>query len=163
MAIRTQQSLSGFIDSDPKLTRTRHGDARFYVRVGQRHYDSIDDGSNARLRISYHDLVVYGVAAERAHDVLCEGESLVTGGHVRTYEHHVDGQTVEREKFVATTLGHDIASTPCTIRRPTEVEDGTGATPEDVRPGQPDRREIVSTPTPPTSRASMCDTGAITG
>lgn len=34
MAIRTQESLSGFIASDPQLTYTERGDARFYALYG---------------------------------------------------------------------------------------------------------------------------------
>ena len=38
MAFHTQQSLSGFIASDPQQSVTENGDTRFYVRVGQPHF-----------------------------------------------------------------------------------------------------------------------------
>ena len=34
MAIHTQESLSGFIASEPLLTETAKGDARFFARIG---------------------------------------------------------------------------------------------------------------------------------
>ena len=43
MTIRTQQSISGFIASDPQLTQTDRGDARFYARFG-----ASTDGVNVR-------------------------------------------------------------------------------------------------------------------
>lgn len=152
MTIRTHQSFSKFVGSDPKQTRTRHGDVRFYARVGQRHYDSNDDGSYTRLDITYHDLVVYRVAAHHAHEVFREGDSFIAEGHIRTYEYTSDGQTCEPEEFVATNLGHDIAWTTCTIQRPTrEIEDEDVATPEDDRPRQSRCAETDSPPTPVTS------------
>ena len=38
MVIRTQESFSGFVASDPQLSRTSTGEARLYARVGQEHY-----------------------------------------------------------------------------------------------------------------------------
>ena len=38
MTIHTQESFTGFIASDPQLSHTGKGEARFYTRVGQEHY-----------------------------------------------------------------------------------------------------------------------------
>ena len=38
MEFHTQQSLSGFIASDPQQSVTENGDTRFCVRVGQPHF-----------------------------------------------------------------------------------------------------------------------------
>lgn len=45
MAIHTQESLSGFIASEPLLTETAKGDARFFARIGKEHFRREDDGS----------------------------------------------------------------------------------------------------------------------
>ena len=45
MAIRTQQSISGFIATDPQLTVTDRGEARFYARFGQENFHREEDGS----------------------------------------------------------------------------------------------------------------------
>lgn len=45
MALHTQESVSGFIASDPQLTYTERGDARFYAKIGQEHYRKEPDGS----------------------------------------------------------------------------------------------------------------------
>lgn len=43
MAIRTQQSISGFIASDPQLTVTERGESRFYARFGQENFQREED------------------------------------------------------------------------------------------------------------------------
>ena len=37
MAIQTQQSISGFIATQPKLTVSEHGISRFHARIGIEH------------------------------------------------------------------------------------------------------------------------------
>ena len=54
MAIQTQESLSGFIASDPQLRETSKGDARFYARIGKEHFRREDDGSFTQIETSYH-------------------------------------------------------------------------------------------------------------
>ena len=49
MAIHTQESFTGFIASDPQLSHTGKGEARFYARVGQEHYRREPDGSFTEL------------------------------------------------------------------------------------------------------------------
>lgn len=60
MVIRTQESLSGFIASDPQLAYTSKGDPRLYVRVGQEHYRHEEDGSFTQTETTYHHLVMFG-------------------------------------------------------------------------------------------------------
>lgn len=117
MAIRTQQSLTGFIASDPQLTFTTQGDARFYAKVGQEHYQRNDEGSFTKLETTFHDLVQYRRAAERAYATFAKGDRFVAEGYVRTYEHQVDGQTQHGEEFIAKKLGHDTARTTYTVDR----------------------------------------------
>ena len=125
MAIRTQQSLTGFIASDPQLTFTVQGDARFYAKIGQEHYRRNDDGSFTKLDTTFHDLVQYRRAAERAYAAFAKGDRFIAEGYVRTYEHQIDGQTRHGEEFIAKKLGHDTARTTYTVdrtRRPATVD-----------------------------------------
>ncbi len=117
MAIRTQQSLTGFIASDPQLTFTTQGDARFYAKIGQEHYQHNDDGSFTKLETTFHDLVIYRRAAERVYAAFAKGDKFVAEGYVRTYEHQVDGQAQHGEEFIAKKLGHDTARTTYTVER----------------------------------------------
>lgn len=130
MAIRTQQSLTGFIASDPQLTFTTQGDARFYAKIGQEHYQRNDDGSFTKLETTFHDLVQYRRAAERAYAAFAKGDKFVAEGYVRTYEHKVDGQTRQSEEFIAKKLGHDTARTAYSVdrtRRPATVDQAQAA------------------------------------
>jgi single-stranded DNA-binding protein len=117
MAIRTQQSVTGFIASEPQLTFTTQGDARFYAKIGQEHYHRNDDGSFTQLDTTFHDLVIYRLTAERAYAAFAKGDKFVAEGYMRTYEHQVDGQTQRGEEFIAKKLGHDTARTTYTVDR----------------------------------------------
>ncbi|MBS3941513.1 MAG: single-stranded DNA-binding protein [Actinobacteria bacterium] len=117
MTIRTQQSLSGFIASEPQLTFTTQGDARFYAKVGQEHYQRNADGTFTKLDTTFHDLVIYRKSAERAYERFAKGDKFIAEGQLRTYTHEVDGQTEQREEFIARRIGHDTARTTYTIDR----------------------------------------------
>ena len=62
MAIQTQQSFSGFVASDPQLSRTENGDARLYMKVGKEHYRQEQDGSFTQLETTFHNLVAFKAA-----------------------------------------------------------------------------------------------------
>jgi len=66
MALHTQQSISGFIASDPQETITEAGDTRLYVRIGQPTFRRNDDGTFTELEPTFHDMVAYRATAERA-------------------------------------------------------------------------------------------------
>lgn len=117
MAIHTQQSVSGFIASDPQLTYTAKGDARFYARIGQEHYRREADGSFTELEPTFHDLVAYRATAERAYERLQKGDSFVAEGYAHAFDHERDGQTVESEEFVAKKIGHNLARTTYEVDR----------------------------------------------
>ncbi|MEI5582275.1 MULTISPECIES: single-stranded DNA-binding protein [unclassified Agromyces] len=117
MALHTQQSLSGFIASDPQQSITENGDTRFYVRIGQPHFRREDDGTFSELEPSFHDLVTYRATAERALARFAKGDSFVAEGYVRTFEVERDGAIVEREEFVAKKIGHDLARTNYDVDR----------------------------------------------
>ncbi|TFD54299.1 single-stranded DNA-binding protein [Cryobacterium sp. Hh11] len=111
MALHTQHSLSGFIASDPQQSVTENGDTRFYARVGQPHFLREDSGRFTALEPTFHDLVAYRATAERALARFAKGDSFVSEGYVRTFQIERDGETIQREEFVAKKIGHDLART----------------------------------------------------
>ncbi len=65
MAIRTHQSISGFVASDPRLSQTERGDARLYSKVGIEHYRKEPDNTFTQLETTFHDLIAYRVSPSR--------------------------------------------------------------------------------------------------
>ncbi|MFI8631295.1 single-stranded DNA-binding protein [Microbacterium sp. NPDC077663] len=114
MVIRTKESLSGFVASDPELTFTGKGDARLYLRVGQPQVKLQEDGTFTQLDPTFTDLVMFRKSAERAHDQFRKGDNFIAEGETRTYTGQ-DG--TEREQFVASRIGHDKNLTRYTVDR----------------------------------------------
>lgn len=117
MAIRTQQSISGFIASDPQLSYTSKGEPRFYARIGQEHYRRGSDGTFTQLEPTFHDLVAFRATAERAHERFAKGDNFVAEGYVHPYKSGRDGQSADAEEFVAKKIGHDLARTTYEVDR----------------------------------------------
>ncbi|MGO2748195.1 single-stranded DNA-binding protein [Microbacterium sp.] len=118
MAIHTQQSVSGFIASEPQLTHTERGDARFYAKIGQEHYRKEPDGSFTQTETTFHDLVAFKKTAERAHARFAKGDKFVAEGYTREYDTTTpEGEPVTAEEFVAKKLGHDLARTNYEVTR----------------------------------------------
>lgn len=118
MALHTQESVSGFIASDPQLTYTERGDARFYAKIGQEHYRKEPDGSFTQTETTFHDLAAFKKTAERAHDRLAKGDKFVAEGYTREYDRATpEGEVVKAEEFVAKKLGHDLARTSYEVDR----------------------------------------------
>jgi len=115
--IHTQQSISGFIASEPQRTVTENGDARFYARIGQPHFRRNDDGTFTELEPSFHDMVAYRATAERALARFAKGDSFVAEGYTRAFPIERVGQVIENEEFVAKKIGHDIARTNYEVDR----------------------------------------------
>ncbi|QPE05464.1 single-stranded DNA-binding protein [Microbacterium schleiferi] len=124
MAIHTQESFSGFIASEPQLSETSKGEARFYARVGQEHFRRESDGSFTELETTFHDLVAYRATAERAHQRFTKGDSFVAEGYTHPFEYDRDGQTVRGEEFVAKKIGHDLARTRYDVDRSPRASHG---------------------------------------
>jgi single-strand DNA-binding protein len=125
MAIRTQQSLSGFIVTDPELDTTSKGDARFHARIGQEHFQRNEDGSFTQLESTFHDLVQYRKAAERTFERFQKGDNFVAEGYVREYDHEIDGEPRHGEEFVAKKIGHDAARHTYTVNRKAPTFEGS--------------------------------------
>lgn len=117
MAIKTQESLSGFIASDPQLSFNSKGEARFYVRVAQEHFERNTDGSFTQGETTFHDLVMFRRTAERAFQMFAKGDAFVAEGYVRNFTFERDKQTLAGEEFVAKRLGHDSARTAYAVDR----------------------------------------------
>ncbi|MEN8602922.1 single-stranded DNA-binding protein [Microbacterium rhizosphaerae] len=117
MALHTQQSISGFIASDPQQTVTESGDTRLYVRIGQPTFRRNDDGTFTELEPTFHDMVAYRATAERALTRLAKGDSFIAEGYTRKFTIERDGQAIETEEFVAKKLGHDLARTNYEVDR----------------------------------------------
>lgn len=134
MAIRTQQSISGFIATDPKLSQTDRGEARFYARFGQENYRREEDGSFTQLETTFHNLVIYRATAERAFERFAKNDRFVAEGYQHDYSYDRDGQKVEGEEFVVKKIGHDTARTRYEVDR-------TPRTPEQTVEGEATARE----------------------
>ena len=114
MTIRTKESLSGFIASDPELTFTSKGDARLYMRVGQPQARFEEDGTFTNLDPAFTDLVMFRKSAELAHAQFRKGDNFIAEGETRTY---TGNEGADREQFVASRIGHDNNITRYTVGR----------------------------------------------
>ena len=124
MAIHTQESLSGFIASEPLLTETAKGDARLFARIGKEHFRREDDGSFTQTETTYHHLVMFGRSAEHAHANFAQGDNFVAEGYTREVNYERNGQAVETEEFVAKKIGHDAARTRYEVDRSSRRSSG---------------------------------------
>lgn len=116
-SIQTQQSVAGFVASDPQLSYTERGDARLYMKIGMEHYRREADNSFTKLETTFHDLVAFKAAAEYGCEKLAKGDNFIADGRIRQYSYERDGQRHEGEEFVATRLGHDLARTRYEVDR----------------------------------------------
>lgn len=108
---------TGFIATDPQLTTTENGDARFYARFGQENYHREEDGAFTKLEPSFSNLVLYRATAERAYERFAKGDNFVAEGYAHEYSYTRDGQQIEGEEFVAKKIGHDTARTRYDVDR----------------------------------------------
>ena len=79
MAIRTHQSISGFVASEPQLSYTERGDARLYMKVGIEHYRKELDNTFTQLETTFHDLIAYRGAAEQGAERIAKGDNIIVG------------------------------------------------------------------------------------
>ncbi|MDR3359356.1 MAG: single-stranded DNA-binding protein [Bifidobacteriaceae bacterium] len=118
MTIKTSASMRGFVVTTPALSNTEGNRPRLYMRVGQEHHTRNQDGSFTQNESTFHDLVMFGRAAEKAAAQFAKGDQFVAAGHIHTdTATHPDGHMIEREEFVARRIGHDTAVTNYTVDR----------------------------------------------
>lgn len=132
MAIKTSSAMNGFISDDPRLTYGQDGTARFYARVGVKHFERVGDGQFKRLSNSYHDLIQFGKGAELSYERFSKGDEFLAQGQVRDYTREVDGQERTDEQFVATRISHDPNTTTYTVERRTPAAEREGTQRESV-------------------------------
>jgi single-stranded DNA-binding protein len=108
MTIDTQQSISGFIATQPRLSVGENGVSRFHARVGIEH---------ARQEPTFHDLAIFRKTAEEAAARFRKGDRFVASGRIHEYTYEKDGQQVPAEEFIASRVGHDLARTRYEVDR----------------------------------------------
>lgn len=106
MAIRTHQSLSGYVATEPNTDPTRDGTPRFYARAGQRQGRREPNGSYTALPTQYVPIVALGDAAEEATALLSKGAGFVAEGRFRQVSYEKDGKTITGEEFEMWKVGH---------------------------------------------------------
>jgi single-strand DNA-binding protein len=116
MAIKTSQSINGFIASDPRIM-FNDGQARFYARIGINHYRHEDDGTFTELEPTYHDLIQFGRGAELSAERFRKGDKFLAQGHLRDYTRVVDGEERTDQQFVTNRLAHDPNTTTYHVER----------------------------------------------
>ncbi|MWB99028.1 single-stranded DNA-binding protein [Agromyces seonyuensis] len=117
MAIKTQQSLTGFIATEPQRSVNDDGVVRFYARIGQPHFRREPDGTFTELEPTFHDLVAFRSAAEHAFGKFAKGDRFVAEGYVHNYQTEQSGAIYEREEFIAKRIGHDLTVTNYDVDR----------------------------------------------
>ncbi len=98
MSIHTQESVSGFVATDPKLTTSANGNQRLYFRFGQEHFRREEDGSFTQLETSFHHLVMFGRSAELANERFTKGDNFIAVGYHRPVSYEREGQAVESDE-----------------------------------------------------------------
>lgn len=144
MSIHTQESVSGFVASEPQLTISTNGNPRLYFRFGQEHFRREEGGSFTQLETSYHHLVMFGRSAERTSAKFAKGDNFLAEGYQRPVSYEREGQTVESEEFVAKRIGHDAARTRYDVDRSPRGADRNRAASEPSRAFDPRAQPAVS-------------------
>ena len=135
MPIPTKTGIEGFIASDPTLSYTRYGDARFYARVGIPQSTRDEDGTFHQTDPYFTDMVMFGKSAERAYNQFQKSDNFLAEGQERTYMQTVDGQQQQREQFRAGSIGHNNNVTTYAVDRSRAIDrtaerDQSRSTPE---------------------------------
>ncbi|TFD79242.1 single-stranded DNA-binding protein [Cryobacterium fucosi] len=117
MAIDTRQAIAGFIATEPRMTYSDDGTARFYARVGIEHSQQQPDGSFAQLEPTFHDMSAFRRAAEEGVARFHKGDKFIATGRIHEYSYEKDGQTIETEEFIVSRFGHDLARTRYEVDR----------------------------------------------
>lgn len=110
-----RDSFYGFVASNPQFTHPEGGMPRLYFKAGQEHYRPEADGTFTKLETTFHDVVAFRAAAVRGFERLAKQDYFVAQGQLDTT---VDKDTgVQRTRFIASRLGHDLARTRYEVDR----------------------------------------------
>ncbi len=122
MAIRTHQSLSGYVATEPNTDPARDGTPRFYARAGQRQGRRESDGTYTKLPTEYVHIVAYGDAAEEATALLAKGVGFVAEGRFRPVKYENDGKTITGHEFEVWKVGRRQGADEQTTTREVSAE-----------------------------------------
>ncbi|HHW51086.1 MAG TPA: hypothetical protein GX406_06440 [Pseudoclavibacter sp.] len=128
-------SFYGFVASNPQFTHPDGGTPRLYFKAGQEHYRPEPDGTFTKLETTFHDVVAFRAAAVRGFERLAKQDYFVAQGQL---DISVDEDTgVQRTRFIANRLGHDLARTRYEVdRTPQRNSIGQEAPARDTAPFQ---------------------------
>ncbi|GAA6123328.1 hypothetical protein BPY_14360 [Bifidobacterium psychraerophilum] len=105
----------GFVAPDPQFTHPEGGRPRLHFKAEQEHYRPESDGTFTKLETTFHDVVAFREAAVRGFERLAKQDYFVAQGQLDTA---VDKDTsVQRTRFIASQLGHDLARTRYEVDR----------------------------------------------
>lgn len=116
MTIPIRQSLEGVFLTGLRPGTTRSGIPVLRARVRAQQWRHEGETFTPQEPITC-DLVVFHESTQRARTRFRPGDAFIASGHVNTYDVTRDGQTVQREEFVARRLGHDAARTRYKVTR----------------------------------------------
>lgn len=142
MAIETQEAITGFIATEPRLSYTDQGVPRLYCRIGIEHSRQEPDGSFTALNPTFHDMTAFRKAAEEGVSRFRKGDKFVATGRTHEYAYEKDGQSIQAEEFVVSRFGHDIARTDYEVDRTPRRLPVTHGTPQREAVG------LAAAPTP---------------
>ena len=117
MALHTQQSVSGFIASEPQRSVTENGDTRFYARIGQPHFRRNDDGTFTELEpasTTWSPTAPPPNAHSPASPRATASSPKATSAPSRS---NATARSSTGEEFVAKKIGHDLARTNYDVDR----------------------------------------------
>ncbi|QAY63256.1 hypothetical protein ET495_08370 [Xylanimonas allomyrinae] len=117
MSIPTRQCIVGEIASAPHMSKTTDGGERYFARIKIKARRPRPDGTYGPPAETFHNLVAFGRAAQRARTRVREGDVIVAAGYVREYVHTVAGVERRDEEFVMRWFGHDAWRTTYRIAR----------------------------------------------
>jgi len=106
-----QESVRGVVAYTPRLTYFEDGTPHLYFRIRIAHARHETDGSWTSLKPTFHDLTAIRKTALEAAARVREGDMIIARGRVDIVRVDRNGASIEIERFRATAIGHDIATT----------------------------------------------------
>lgn len=117
MAIKTQQSFSGFIRGDMKLGKTSNDRPMFTAKAGQNQFEHVGGGEFRQLENEFIPIVQFGKAAQKTFEQFKPGDRFIAEGYIRDYTFTRDGVERTGQQFVVKKIGHDTAWTNYDVHR----------------------------------------------